>query len=208
MSLMMMLAMSGSGLKTVTFTGNALWLAPDGITNLALVSGKGGLGTSDHTTPIGYGIFYVNFRTDTSTGSGSFDWSAARSYAEGVLADMNADGAATWTEYHLDVWPDGTNAYSSQPTVSGSSNIPGSFSLSGPSSGPASFSDQISMDGSMLVSGTTGPSAGAFGLTFPGGPANATTVPITEFTDVAITPGTYYAIAVPTGGSITISYYG
>jgi hypothetical protein len=54
-------------------------------------------------------------------------------------------------------------------------------------------------------SATTGASATAFGKTFPGGvggPASTTT-----FNNIAVTPLQSYPIVVPTGGSITITYY-
>jgi len=52
---------------------------------------------------------------------------------------------------------------------------------------------------------TTGPSATGFGRTFPGGLGGAATP--TAYSNVPVTPGTSYSITVPSGGSITITYY-
>lgn len=52
---------------------------------------------------------------------------------------------------------------------------------------------------------TTGPASTGFGKTFPGGvgvPASTT-----SFTNVAVTGGSSYPLVVPSGGSITITYY-
>lgn len=52
---------------------------------------------------------------------------------------------------------------------------------------------------------TTGASTTAFGKTFPGGtggPASTTT-----FSNVIVTPGASYNIVVPSGGSLTITYF-
>ena len=52
---------------------------------------------------------------------------------------------------------------------------------------------------------TTGASATGFGRTFPGGLGGA--APPTAYSNVPVTPGTSYSITVPSGGSITITYY-
>jgi hypothetical protein len=52
---------------------------------------------------------------------------------------------------------------------------------------------------------TTGDSTTGFGKTFPGGyggPASPAT-----YNEVAVTPGQSYSLVIPSGGSITISYY-
>ena len=51
---------------------------------------------------------------------------------------------------------------------------------------------------------TTGASATGFGKTFVGGTGGAAT-PVTH-NNVAVTPGATYSLAVPAGGSITITY--
>ena len=52
---------------------------------------------------------------------------------------------------------------------------------------------------------TTGAAASGFGKTFPGGTGGPATPQ--SFKDVAVTPGQQFSITVPSGGSITISYY-
>ena len=53
---------------------------------------------------------------------------------------------------------------------------------------------------------TTGASATAFGKTFPGSTGNVAQT-TTTFTNVAVTANASYSIVVPTGGSVTITYY-
>lgn len=53
---------------------------------------------------------------------------------------------------------------------------------------------------------TRGASATGVGKTFLGSLGNVVQTP-TVFTNVAVTPGASYNIVVPTGGSVTISYY-
>lgn len=53
---------------------------------------------------------------------------------------------------------------------------------------------------------TTGTSATALGKTFPGSYGNTAPQP-TAFSEVPATAGTSYEIVVPSGGSVTISYY-
>lgn len=53
---------------------------------------------------------------------------------------------------------------------------------------------------------TTGASTTGFGKTFPGALGNVAPA-VTSFQNVAVTPGTGYPIVVPTGGSLTITYY-
>lgn len=53
---------------------------------------------------------------------------------------------------------------------------------------------------------TTGAPATGVGKTFPGSTGNVAQT-ATVFTNVAVTPGASYNIVVPTGGSVTISYY-
>lgn len=52
---------------------------------------------------------------------------------------------------------------------------------------------------------TTGASSTGFGLTFPGGAGGPAT--ITNFANVAVTGGQSYSLSIPSGGSITITYY-
>lgn len=55
------------------------------------------------------------------------------------------------------------------------------------------------------VEATTGASTTGFGKTFPGGTGGAAT-PVT-YNSVAVTPGASYPLVIPSGGSITITYY-
>jgi hypothetical protein len=52
---------------------------------------------------------------------------------------------------------------------------------------------------------TTGANTTGFGQTFPGGVGKAATS--VSVANVAVTPGGQYALVIPAGGSITISYY-
>jgi len=52
---------------------------------------------------------------------------------------------------------------------------------------------------------TTGASATGFGKTFPGGIGQAATQ--VSYSNVAVTGGQNYTLAIPAGGSITLTYY-
>lgn len=53
---------------------------------------------------------------------------------------------------------------------------------------------------------TTGAATTAFGNTFPGSTGNVVQTPV-EFNNITITPGGQYNLVVPSGGSLTLTYY-
>lgn len=57
----------------------------------------------------------------------------------------------------------------------------------------------------VTIPATTGASTTAFGKTFAGGTGGAAT-PVT-YNNVALTPGQSYGLVVPTGGSVSITYW-
>lgn len=61
-------------------------------------------------------------------------------------------------------------------------------------------------DASYTEPNTTGASATGFGLTFPGSTGDVAQTPV-SFSNVAVSGGASYALNIPSGGSITITYY-
>lgn len=194
-------------LKSLTFTSSQNWSVPAGVTSLASVQGRGGSGTPAGSTSFSAAIVNVNWMGSGTSGSGgSFDWGNFQGYAQGVHSDINGDGAATWTEYTYNVWPDGSNVLASQFTISYSGKNPGSFTLEGPTSGPATGSDTILVSGTETIAATTGASAYAFSLAFNGGTGGVQAA-LTTHNNVAVTPGNSYFLSIPAGGTIIINYY-
>ena len=192
-------------LFTQTFASNATWIAPPGVNVLATLSGRGAPGNASNVISIGYTIVSVSYQPSGTSGvGGSFDWTSPYSYAQSVASDMNADGAASWVQYFIDVWPDQSNRTTSQNPLSDSGNNRDWYAT-GPSSGPATSNGSVSIHGTYNVPATTGAAATAFGKTFAGGTGGA--APTNSYTDVAITSGNSYPIVVPAGGQVTISYF-
>lgn len=198
--------MDARRITTVTFNSSTTWVAPPGVTLLTTASGYGAAGTASNVITLDYAMITVTFRTDASTGAGNFDWTTESNYVDGVVADMNADGAASWTQYFIDVWPDGTNTITSTHPVSDSGNIAGSAYRTGPASGPATQTDRIDMYVSYDAGGTSGAVSTAFSLSFPGGTPAVPTPSATTYNNVAVVPGTSYPIVVASGGAVTITF--
>lgn len=177
MSLMMMLALSGKKpyvptLRTKTFTSNATWPAPTGVSLLKTATGHGGRGGTTAGTRVARYTLRTYDQVQHADGSianntlgnyGPYDGEAPAGYCD-PWSDYDAYGVRSHICYD----------YSDASTTT---------------------------DGGTY----TGTSSTGFGKVFPGSSGNTTPKDV-SFTDVAITAGKSYAVTVPSGGSITITW--
>ena len=196
----------GAQLVTETLTFSQTWTAP-GTFSVNLI-GKGQDGTA--FTPISTfrRIFNISYRTDANQGTGNVTWDNFSAPMMAAVADLNSDGMANWTDFDIDVWPDGRNRINQQNSVTVSDAIPGTAGLSSNMgvSGPIAFSGSAVINYAYYGPGQPGAAAAGFGMSFPGG-AVGQPAPVTTLNDVTVKPGQQFDIVIPQGGSITISYY-
>lgn len=210
----------GHGRQLVTlppFTSNATWTAPITTNRIEKASGKGQNGT-----PSGTGTRSASAQGDSVTGhtSGSgpnsglpFSWSDFQGDITSVLNQVNGGGNGNGYVVTYDAYVN-SNTYSNtlyqygySGAIAGSASVytsPG-WKTSGSILGTDYGYFVINYDQQYTIPATTGANATAFGKTFPGGVGAPAAV--TEFTNIAITPGATYNIVVPAGGSVTISYF-
>lgn len=218
-------------LTTVTFTANGTWTAPSNVSLVTTISGKGSDGVSDSTASSTLQTAFVS-RTSPSGGSTiTATWQDYVTQAAGYITTMNTgSGVATINlpnyannGVYIDSSNLGFQYVESPPTVSityvkgsaGSSAI--DFPPSGVSASNVIVYSQVTV-GSGLYRitftsynyGGAGTASTGLGKTFPGGAYvapdgySATT---TTFTNVTVTPSAGYSIVVPSGGTVSISYY-
>lgn len=206
-------------LQTVTFTSSGTWVAPAGVSLVTTASGYGEAGE-----PGGAGWFYGNagyfaYSYSDTLRAGSPDatpsYADVTGYAQASLSSVNsssADRVVTYfpVVYYYNPNTNGTTVFYSDPV---SRRVRG---LGTATSGPwGNTSGQLvkgigdgwyfSIEQYFEYGPTTGASATALGLTFPGGdggPPGTTT-----YNNVSVTPGASYFISIPSGGSVTLQYY-
>lgn len=201
---------------TQTFTANATWTAPTTTSRIEKAVGKGADGTPSSTgvrTASATGDSVQAFSSGTGSSSGSLDWGDFQGNITNTFNDVNGGGTGNGYVVVYKAYPN-TNTYSISlyqysysKAIAGTANV---YTSPGwKTSGPILATDygyfNIEYRQSYTIAATTGAAATAFGQTFPGGvggPAASTTV-----NNIAITPGATYNIVVPSGGSLTITYY-
>lgn len=168
---------------TQTFTANATWVAPFTTSNIDTASGKGQDGTPG--TPDSYGpppqqkIYQHFFKR-----------------RDGGPDDTTTEvGPAPTSE-----WPTGAprpaGGSTTTPTPESTVYYEDVFIWS------YAYGDPPLIPGTPP---TTGPSASAFGKVFAGGYGGPATT--TTFNNIAVTPNGSYNIVIPSGGSLTITYW-
>lgn len=204
-------------LQTTTFTSSTSWVAPTGVTNLLVLTGKGGDGEpfSEGWSYQNIGIAAYSYEWGDAGGSAELTptYEQVTGYANGVLAEINgstSDRTVTWTEYRYFYNPTTQKttveaSYTSK-RIRGTAvkyvgpwdNSSGQLVL-GIGSGWYMAGEQYFASGP-----TTGDTTTAFSNTYPGGVGGAAT-PITT-TNVSVTPGQTYGITVGAGGYVTFQY--
>lgn len=223
-------------ITTVTYTSNATWTVPAGVSNVLTLVGRGSGGESDRWE---YKFFfsYINAFADISfppSTSPTADWSGLYAVAQNNLATLNAGApgirTATGLSYSYNI-AQGNGLYriSNEPSSGGPYTIRNSAvlyqkgisqtsglitfnSLYPPAGGTNESGWRI--DCEYLITGRAGSASTGFGYTFPGGgytsstPGSGVGYPATPITynNIAVTPGQTFSLVIPSGGSIAISY--
>lgn len=208
------LVSGGAQLVTKTFTSNQSFTVPFGVSSIDM-SGKGADGTASYSstrTAYAQGDVVTGHLNGTGNISGAYSWSDFQDLSSRV-AQVNGGGSGNFSYAIYDGYLN-TNTYtlgSAQTTYSGA--IPGTASMvtspgwhvSGAVLGSDYGFSQVQYTQAYTVPATTGADSTGFGKTFPGGVGGAAST--VSFTNVAVTSGSSYNVVVPSGGSITISYY-
>jgi hypothetical protein len=227
---------SGLALTTVTFTANATWTAPPYVNNLLTMTGHGTNASSDdYSSDVSVSQIYRAQREIFSGATvATHDWSDIYNNLQAWISFINtgtpgARSTATVDSFYgpnYSINSDNTYNNYNSPTSPGSSGSnyfqintgsdQSQFSV--PSSGTITYANTPS--GSNLVRfgynpvylGGNGTAATGVGQTFPGGTYNFATgiggaAPTTNFSNIAVTPNLSYSIVVPSGASISISFY-
>lgn len=221
---------SSGALTTQTFTSNATWVAPAGVGLIQSTSGYGGPATSFSTnTNAGINNYFARAEAGTLPNAPFGQWGDLYTEVLNNFALITANSgtnllplmSAVYFVDSSDRWNSGT--FSDSSWVTGSS---GSITaVNSPStSGNMTYSGLVGAGGvgrgwrfngvTVVTPGAAGSATTAFGNTYPGGtvtgvlPFTTAVAPVTTtVTNVSVTPGVSYSIVVPTGGSLTISYF-
>lgn len=221
-------------LTTVTFTSNGTWTAPGNVSLVTTLSGKGSDGVSDYTTSGNVTFINAYFSSDSTTpitgtwqdainfitpyvttmntGSGVSSIAIPATFGgSGSTLRVNSSNFGTYlltASYTETVnYVKGTaavNAYRWPPSGVSASSVPTYADISG------NWPEFITVDFTRYVYGNAGNPSTGLGQTFPGGAYVAPTgypATTTTYTNVSVTPSTSYSIVVPTGGTVSISYY-
>ncbi len=219
----------GAGVRklvTQTFTSNTSFVAPGFLTQLESAVGYGSAAVAD--TPTGgvvaeHRVFAAGVDQTTppyllwETIDAGADASAASIAANSGTNQINVNSKFYFVDsdddYGFFTSPDATwivgNSYTK--SIAGSHPTTGDVLYSQLTDG-GYIGWTVSAD--YIELGSAGTATTGFGRTFPGGTLTGTepyrtavAPPTTTFTNVAITPGTTYNIVVPSGGSLTITYF-
>ena len=172
-------------LITTTLTSNGSWTAPAGVRVLVRVYGKGGPGTADQSYTVTirgyhmYGQLFYQYVPGPWQVGDYIDYGWTEGYPVPTPSSTGVIADGPDYNYKVDYTYTEENHYDYY-------SVP-------PAAGP----------GAAIY----GPGGVSLGLTFPGG-APAAAANITNYTGVDVTPGITYNFVVPTGGFITIEYFG
>lgn len=211
MNFMLALAASRTEvLKTQTFTSSTTWIAPAGVTSLATLRGVGSAGTASSYERE---TITVSSVSRLSTQSGGLAYTRDDVFTPAGVETEKFRGSGDRTvNYERATYTVGTDdlvkVSVAQRTVRVRGDRISSSFTGGSSSSRITYNDYITnvrVEMNVRQSGTSGSATVGFGETFAGGvdgPATPRTV-----TNVAVTPGASYPLTIPSGGSITITYY-
>lgn len=166
-------------IQTQTFTANGTWVAPVTTSSIETASGKGAAGTPDSSVTHYYHDRYTYRMTHNR--DGSFTQGPTTFVARDEVASADTPLPDNYASENFDTPSDPVSDYFYIQYIH--------------------FRAQTTT----TTSATTGASTTGFGKTFPGGSGGAAS--LTNFANVPVTPGASYAIVVPAGGTLTITYY-
>lgn len=211
-------------LVTQTFTSNTSWTAPSSL--LVSMSGYGGPATPDGQTTGVVSEHYVYGTIAAQPNTPYLLWETVEAGVDATAAIIAANSGTNYLylntknypvdssdRYDIDTFPDDKwivgNSYTK--TIVGSHPTTGNV-LYTQVSGSGFFGWRISA--TYRTYGSDGIAIFTFGKTFPGGtltgtePFRTAVPPVTTtYSNVVITAGITYNIVIPSGGSLTISYY-
>jgi hypothetical protein len=187
-------------LVTRTFTSNTTFTTPFGVSNLVSLVGVGGATTTQEVVDVA--VHY--YASGTGDPGSTVTWGNFSPTHNSNVSAVNAGGTATITYADINAYGDGTGHVNSTSTgtlvniIAGTSS---SVTLGGWSdSGPITSTGESHIRYSQTGDNTTG-----FGKTFAGDTGSG--VATATYNNVAVTENTPYNLVIPTGGSITITYY-
>lgn len=203
----------GTTLQTVTFTSDATWVAPSGVTLVTTLVGQGQDGSpaywTDYIAADGGEVSYVESTAPTGISSSTIEGRAQAEWDK-FPTSYNPNGTVVdWTYWYYYV-----NTVQQYP-ITGLIRLKQGFSKTKVGNGwgtsyttPIPFGQYRSYAvGNMeqYVNASNGASGSALGYTFPGGVGGAAS-PFT-YNNISVTPSNSYSIVVPSGGYVTIQYY-
>ncbi len=214
-------------LQTVTFTSNGTWTAPGNVSLVTTISGKGSDGVSDSITPtfVKFGAYFVSRSFGTPGSLGAHTWDELYALYTNFAATYNSGSGvvSSWTGPNGNGGTIGNNdsfqTWTTTSTSSGTNLVRGSVAIytnTAPTTGAITYAQITGAPLGLIYTwdvynyGNAGDPSTGLGKTFPGGAYVAPTgypATTTTFTNVTVTPSTSYSIVVPSGGTVSISYY-
>lgn len=222
-------ATKGAGVRklvTQTFTSNATFVTPGFLTRLESAVGYGSVAVADNPTSGVVAEHRVFAAVPSQTTPPYLLWQTIDAGADASAASIAANSGTNFinmnSKFYFVDFADNYDFFTS-PAATWITGNTFTKTLAGshPTTGNVLYS-QLTAGGyigwtvsaNYIALGSAGTATTGFGKTFPGGtltgtePYRTTVAPVTTtFTNVAITPGTTYNIVVPSGGSLTITYY-
>lgn len=194
---------------TETFTSSQTWVCPLGVSNLLTLDGEGQDGTPPTTPSTTDFLINVNYSASGTGSGGSATWANFDPVLDGWVATLFASGSLSYDRSVVTAYADGTVDVTSGPqSLAGA--VPGTaYKIT---TGAWASSGAITASGDGIVgynyylAAANGANTTGFGYTFSGGAPSSAAVPV-QYLNVAVTSGASYALVVPTGGSIVITYY-
>lgn len=222
-------ATKGAGVRklvTQTFTSNTSWVAPGFLTQLVSAAGYGSAAVADTATSGVVAEHRVFAAAVDQTTPPYLLWETIDAGADASAASIAANSGTNQINmnskfYFVDSADDYGFFTVPEPTWIVGNSYTKSIAGSHPTTGDVLYSQLTgggyigwTVSADYIALGSNGTATTGFGKNFPGGtltgsePYRTAVAPsTTTFTNVAVTPGTTYSIVVPSGGSLTISYY-
>lgn len=198
-------------LKTLTFLTNDSWVAPRGVKRLESLVGKGTNGVSGSYNPGTINVLRL-VRSATSVGGNIYDISgeyvAIAPQTEAFVG--TGERSVDYIQRTFTIGPDDLAITDDNPKTALVSG-PRTSSNFGDSSGNMTYANAPNIFATVSIDvyggGSSGLSATGFGKTFPAGTPTSPIAPTVTYTKVDVIPFTSYPVVVPTGGSITITWF-
>ena len=195
---------------TETFTSSQTWVCPLGVSRINTLTGKGQDGSYDSQPGATAVLINVRYNaTGSGVNSGPLTWSNVDGLLNNYVTQLGSGGTFSYLRIITDAYADGsfTNTEGTQTLAE---VVPGSAGKITTGAWATSGAITASGDGgasyNYYLAGAPGAATTGFGYTFAGGAASTAATPV-PVDNVSVTGGTSYALSIPAGGSITISYF-